>query len=83
MAEDAENRWKKMDATTVMVEIGIGTHLTIPAGLAPSAKSAALAGFPQWQAWLAVNLPAGTAKTWHLETAPDLYKQAIWQAARI
>lgn len=83
MAEDAENRWKKMDATTMVVEIGIGTHLTIPAGLAASAKSAALSGFPQWQAWLAANLPAGTAKTWHLETAPEIYKQGIWLGARI
>ena len=83
MAEDAEDRWKKMDSTTMMVEIGIGTHLTIPAGLAPAAKSAALAGFPQWQAWIAANIPNGTAKTWHLETAPDIYKQGIWQAARI
>ena len=83
MAVDAENRWKKMDSTTGKIEIGVGTELVIPAALGPAAKSAALAGYPQWHAWMVGNLEPGTMKTWHTETAPEWYKQAIWQAARI
>lgn len=83
MADYADNIVKSIDATTGMVTLQQGCHLTFPASQDYAAKQAALQGFDQWQEWLQANMPAGPAKTWHTITAPQSIKQNIWLAAKI
>lgn len=83
MADNDINRWKKVDATTGITEIGGGSHFTIPNGMNAACKAAALSGFEDFQAWLVANLPAGSMKTWHTSTAPTYVKTFVWEAAKI
>ena len=83
MADDAVNKWKRTDSTTGMTEFGFSNHVAIPTGMNAAYKAAALEGFEQFQAFLVANMPAGSSKVWHTQTAPPWAKNFVWESAKI